>query len=312
VTKSRVVNLPASIRDRLLALARTGELNFQLILIRYYQERLLARIAVSHYSHNFMLKGGFLLYALALGDAHQIARPTRDVDFRAQGVPSAPDSMRGIFQEICAISIPDGVGFDIDRITAQAIIEDAVYPGVRVRIPASLSGTHDVVQVDVGFGDVVTPGPQEMEFPTLLDDMTVPRVQVYSVETIVAEKFEAMISLALVNGRLKDFFDVHQLAHAKAFDGGLLQEAVVDTFDHRGTTFDPNHPIFDDTFGADSERQRHWVVFIRRTGLGTAPDQFADVVVVVRRLLFPIYEACASGDGFAGTWSPDALRWTAS
>lgn len=309
MTKRRVVNLPASTRDRLLALARTGELNFQLILIRYYQERLLARIEVSHYSHNFMLKGGFLLYALALGDAHQIARPTRDVDFRAEGVPSDPESMRVIFQEICAISIFDGVVFDVDRITAQAIIEDAVYPGVRVRIPASLSGTRDVVQVDVGFGDVVTPGPQEMEFPILLDDMTIPRVQVYSVETIVAEKFEAMISLALVNGRLKDFFDVYQLAHAKAFDGVLLQEAVVNTFHHRGTPFDPDHPIFDDTFAADPQRQRHWTAFVRRTGLGAAPEQFSDVVVVVRLLLFSIYEACASGTGFAGSWSPDAFTW---
>jgi predicted nucleotidyltransferase component of viral defense system len=309
VTKRPVTNLPASIRDRLLKLAHAGGLNFQLVLVRYYQERLLARIEVSRYSHNFTLKGGFLLYALALGDTRQIARPTRDVDFRAQGIPSSPDSMRVIFQEICATPISDGVVFDVDQITAQAIIEDAIYPGVRVRIPASLSGTRDVVQVDIGFGDVVTPGPREMEFPILLEDMTVPRVQVYSKETVIAEKFEAMISLALVNGRLKDFFDVYQLAHADAFDGALLQEAVANTFHHRGTGFDLDHPIFDDTFSTDPVRQRHWNSFVRRTGLDAAPEQFAHVIVVVRLLLFPIFEGCAAGGGFSGTWSPDTLTW---
>lgn len=309
MTKRPITNLAASVRDRLLRQAHAGGLSFQLVLVRYYQERLLARLEMSRYNRNFMLKGGFLLYALALDNARQVPRPTRDVDFRAQGLPPDPESMRTVFEEISGIQLPDGVVFDVGRITAQAIVEDAEYPGVRIRIPASLSGTRDAVQVDIGFGDVVTPGPRQINFPVLLEDMPAPRVQTYSVETVIAEKFEAMISLALVNGRLKDFFDVYQLAKTEAFDGALLQEAVTNTFRHRGTGFDPNHPMFEDAFGTNPERQRHWAAFLRRTGLQSAPKQFVEVTCLVRDLLLPIYEACGTGARPPGTWSTDALAW---
>lgn len=180
---------------------------------------------------------------------------------RADGVRNDPETMRSVFAEVSAVTLPDGVSFNADGITTESITEDADYHGVRVHVPAQLAGARGRVQLDIGFGDVVTPEPQTLEFPVLLGDMSAPSLLAYSVETVVSEKFEAMISLSLINSRMKDFYDIHFLACTHSFDAEILQQAVKNTFSRRGASFRAAPVIFDRSFGADAERQRQWLAF---------------------------------------------------
>jgi hypothetical protein len=256
-----------------------------------------------------MLKGGLLLFALAKAAARSLGRPTKDVDLRADGVVNEPGELHTIFAEICKVALPDGVVFDIGAITAEPITEDADYQGVRVHVPVRLAGARGRVQIDIGFGDIVTPGPRSMDFPVLLEGMSVPSLQVYSNETVVSEKFEAMISLSLVNSRLKDFYDIYQLAHAYRFSGSSPQQAVRNTFRRRGTDFRPNPAIFQDSFAIDLDRQRQWRVFLNRTHLTQAPSAFVDVTADIGKFLWPVHDGCIHSIDLAGEWDPDRLAW---
>lgn len=192
-------HLDISVRDRLLAVAKREGRDFNVVLNLYYQERQLARLAASSYRDHFILKGGLLLYALAIGGKQQFARPTKDIDLRGGGISNDADNLRAIFVGVCAIEMPDGVSFDATGVTAEHIAEDAMYHGVRLHIPVNLAGARGRIRVDIGFGDVITPGPWDMELPTLLSDIPAPRVLAYSLETVIAEKFEAMLNLSLIN-----------------------------------------------------------------------------------------------------------------
>lgn len=311
MTQRPVKDVAASVRDRIRAIHRRTGLDYNPLMTRYYQERLLKRMELSSYANNFVLKGGFLLYAIAVESGWSIARPTQDLDFRAEMLKNDPETMRAAFTTICGIDLNDGIAFNVEGMTVRTIAEHKEYPGIEIRIPVSLGTSRDWVQVDIGFDDIVTPGPHEMELPVLLDGMEPPRVKAYSLETVVAEKFEAMIYLSTENGRLKDYFDLYQLARTSEFHGALLQEAILNTFRRRGTRFLPDPPIFRPEYFADPDRQRrHWAPLARR--VKGAPTQFADVVAAVRDFLLPVYDACMRGALFSGAWDPDALRWLPS
>jgi len=301
-------HLDISVRDRLLAIAKREGRDFNVILNLYYQERLLARLAASAYHDHFVLKGGLLLYALAIEGKQQFARPTKDIDLRGGGIGNDADGLRAIFANVCILDMPDGVSFDAAGVTAEHVAEDAMYHGVRLHIPVSLAQARGRIRVDIGFGDVITPGPWEMTLPVLLPDISAPRLLVYSLETVVAEKFEAMLSLSLINTRMKDFFDVYQLASAYSFDGAVLVEAIRGTCGRRGTPFTPDPPVLQEPFGLDLTRQRQWDAFLTRGRLVGSPRRLQDVMRLLRAFLGPLYAACLTDIAFSARWSPSDLH----
>ena len=189
-----------SVRARLLTLARQKGQSFELLLTRYANERLLHRLSLSPHRDRFVLKGAMLMTTW-FDDPH---RPTRDVDFLGYG-DSAPDAMLVTFREICAIEVNDGMMFDIDALRVELIREELEHGGLRLRTTGGLAGARMTVIIDIGFGDAIEPGLDEVDLPVLLD-LPQPRLRVYARETVIAEKFQAMVMLGLANSRMKDFY----------------------------------------------------------------------------------------------------------
>jgi predicted nucleotidyltransferase component of viral defense system len=271
-----------SLQDKLRNIAKSNGKDFQLILTRYLQERLLFRLSQSAHRDNFCLKGGALLYALE-GEA---SRPTLDLDLLSLIIRMDKERFHGIFQEICGIPFPDdGVLFDTVKISVAEIMEQRRYAGLQIKIPASLGTMRQTMKIDIGFGDVVTPSPSMMTYPTLLD-MDAPEIKAYSPETVIAEKFEAMIDLAESNSRMKDFYDVYQLLSKHLFDAEVLQMAVKQTFENRKTVLKRNHPLFDSSFADNPDRNQLWERFIQRSKLDESVS-FQEAMRVIRVFLIP-------------------------
>ena len=249
-----VTNLAASVRQRLANLARQRNEDFGLLLTKYALERLLFRISQSEYQKIFVLKGA-LLFELWTEQAH---RPTRDADFLSNG-DNDPSRFETIFKEICALTVDeDGLQFDQASVKAQRIKEDADYEGVRVTFLSYLERARIPMQIDIGFGDTITPAPVETSFPTILNGPA-PLLLAYPKETVVAEKFEAMVKLGMANSRMKDFHDLRTLSELFPFDGELLAEAIVRTFERRKTplpTIEAPPRAFTSEFFEDESKQR--------------------------------------------------------
>lgn len=275
----------ASIQSKLKQIAQEEGKSYQLILTRYFQERLLFRVFVSAYALNFCLKGGALLYALN----QEKSRPTLDVDFLALQLSNEASRLIEVFTEISTITYDtDGVTFDTSTLTAIPITNEGAYPGIRLKIRVSLGNIRQMMQVDIGFGDVVTPAPTHMEYPTLLA-MDSPQVQAYSIETIIAEKFEAMIDLAQINSRMKDFYDVYRLLQGEQYEVMTLRQAIINTFTCRQTVAQSAHPLFMNEFASDPKRTGQWKAFLRRSGLDMSLE-FTQVMETITRKLLPIYQ----------------------
>jgi len=275
----------ASIQDKLRNIAKSIGKDFQLILTRYFQERLLFRLSQTTHRDNLCLKGGTLLYALN----HETSRPTLDIDLLSLIIKIDKEKFVEIFREICNSSYPDdGVHFDSEKITVTEIMEQRKYAGLQIKVPVSLGSMRQVLKIDIGFGDVVTPKPDFMTYPTLLD-MDAPNIKAYSVETVIAEKFEAMIDLSESNSRMKDFYDVYQLLSQNRFDPKVLQEAISQTFKNRKTYVRQNHPIFEGSFANDLNRNKLWKGFLLRSKLDNSLA-FSEVMQRIREHLQPVYE----------------------
>ncbi len=274
-----------SIQDKLRNIAKATGKDFQLILTRYFQERLLFRLSQSKHRDNFCLKGGALLYALE----RETSRPTLDLDLLSMKIRLDKARFAGIFIEICDFQYPgDGVLYDTGKITVAEIMEQRRYAGLQIKVPVSLGNMRQVMKVDIGFGDVVTPPPNVMTYPTLLD-MEAPEIKAYSTETVIAEKFEAMIDLSESNSRMKDFYDVYQLLSKNRFDPETLQRAVSQTFINRRTVMRNNHPIFEPAFANDPIRLKQWEGFLHRSKLDDS-IAFQGVMQCIREYLLPVYE----------------------
>lgn len=218
-------NLAASVRQKLFDLARSRNEDFGLMLVKYGLERILYRLSRSKHRDAFVLKGA-LLFEIWTQRAY---RATRDADFLARG-DNSPERFVSIFKELCVIEVePDGLIFNADSVEAERITEDADYEGVRVTFTASLERARIPVQIDIGFGDAITPAPVETQYPTLLP-APIPRLLTYPKETVVAEKFEAMVKLGIANSRMKDFYDLEALSLTLDFDGKTLCEAIRKTY----------------------------------------------------------------------------------
>lgn len=227
--KQKPRNLPASVRARLLGLAKERNEDFQFVLGRWIVERFLYRLSVSPHKDQFVLKGAMLFIAWS-GKLH---RPTRDIDLLGWGSSEVGDVVETV-RSICQVSVDDGLHFELEGIQGERIREDGNYEGVRVRVPGTLAGARAQLQIDIGFGDAVEPAPQEREFPVLLDQ-EVPILRTYPPEAVIAEKLEAMVVLGIANSRMKDFYDIWTLASSSTFHLATIAHSVRTTFERRRT-----------------------------------------------------------------------------
>jgi hypothetical protein len=277
--KKSVTHIPSSVLARLKNISDKENLDFNFLLLRFIQERFLARLAVSEYVTKFILKGGFLLLAYNV----ERARPTRDIDFLGIGVSNKRKELEHIIREIAAIKLADGVDFLPDSIKSEEIKEEAEYSGIRIRLTAHIGTARNTIQLDFGFGDAVIPKPLQMEYPTVLENKKV-KVLAYSKETIVAEKFEALVKLSTINSRMKDFFDIVFLAHEFDFDGSILQLAIRNTFKRRNTDLKTAVELFVSDFDDQPGFQKSWAAFKRRTKV-TSDDSFKKIFAEIRQFL---------------------------
>jgi len=255
--------LAASVHARLLARAKQRGDDFNLILTRYAVERFLYRLSISPARERYWLKGA-MLFDLWFGVPH---RPTRDADFLGLG-PADSETLRDTLCEICVIASDDGMTFDANSLVIEEIREDASYGGLRARLVGRLGNARCPIQLDIGFGDAVTLAAEEVLYPTLLDNMSAPRLRVYPRATFVAEKLEAIVSLGMANSRMKDYFDLRALAREGVLDARSLAEAIAATFARRGTALRDELPIgLTDEFARDAAKRAQWRAFLGKSRL---------------------------------------------
>jgi len=274
-------DLAASVRARLLNIAKTEGSNFNQVLVRYALERFLYRLSQSPHADRFLLKGA-LLFTLWYDMPH---RSTRDADLLGFG-PSDLESIGQTFREIASITVDDGISFDPESVNAVDIRKDAGYAGARVVITGELARARCKTQIDIGFGDAVTPGPVQSEYPVLLKDFPAPRLRTYPVYTVISEKLHAIALLGMTNSRIKDYLDLWVLLDRESLNMNTLAQAISATFTRRGMAVPTELPIgLSDEFAADSTRQALWTAFVKKNELAMIP--LADVVARIRSGLEP-------------------------
>lgn len=282
--KKEIINIAASVKERLRNISiQTGK-EYENVLRQYVQERFLFRLSISNYKNNFILKGALLFIA------HNISRsrPTRDIDFLGTSLTNGKDEIKDIIKEILKINSEDGLRFDADTIESENIVEDADYHGVRIKFYAYLESSKERIQIDIGFGDKISPKPIKIYFPTLLD-FPPPQLNVYSIESALAEKFEAIVSLLLETSRMKDFYDILFFAGNHNFQMKILREAILTTFNHRGTDIELRKNIFRDKFKTDDKLQKYWNAFLQRNKLN-AENNFSKVIDHISLFVEPLFD----------------------
>lgn len=290
-------NVAASVRAKLLNKARADKRDFTLVLTRYALERLLYRLSISEHADHFLLKGA-LLFDLWFDVP---LRPTRDMDLLGFGI-AEESHLIAVFVDLCTLEIDDGIRFDAQSVRAEEIRKEANYNGIRVTLLAWVDGARCPVQVDVGYGDAVTPAAETVEYPAMLEEFPAPKLRVYPRYTVVAEKLEAMISLGIANSRMKDYFDLWVLARHSDFEGDVLREAIGATLSRRGTDIPTGVPFgLTEAFATDAQKQMQWQGFLKKNRLEALTLE--QVVSVLCKLLIPPLNALASGQGFGGTWN---------
>jgi predicted nucleotidyltransferase component of viral defense system len=298
----QIKDLTASVKARLLNIAKQTNRDFNAVLLQYFQKRFLYRLSISQYQAGFILKGALLLLTRRMSRL----RPTRDIDFLGQGISNTPDKIKKIMQEIVAIDCEDGVHFDHRNITVDEIAENADYKGIRVRIEAMLDAIREVLWMDVAFGDKIVGGPYQTDFPVLLEQMPVPKINVYSIESSIAEKFESLVKLSFVSSRMKDIYDVLFQAENDSFIFDNLREAIITTFKHRGTSLEDRRVIFGIDFKKDIEKQKQWTAFLSRNRL-TFNESFPDAMIKLEHILEPV---CNNDPKMPGSrWDYKDWKW---
>lgn len=278
----------ASVRARLLNVAKAQGIDFHQVLVRFALERILYRLTQSPHADRFLLKGA-LLFTLWYDMPH---RATRDADLLGFGA-SDRDSIAQVFRDIAAIAAADGIVFDPASVTVEDIRKEAGYGGVRVVLTGELAKARCRTQIDVGFGDAVTPAPVESVYPVLLEDLPAPRLRTYPVYTVIAEKLHAIALLGMINRRLKDYFDLSVLLERETLDTDLLAQAIKATFERRGMAIPAALPVgLTDEFAHDTSRQALWRAFIKKND--GVPEPLPDVVGHLRGVLGPVLTALRS------------------
>lgn len=282
---SEIKNYGKSIRARLLNVAKQEEVFYQTILTRYFQERLLYRISQTRFRENFYLKGGALMYAYE----RFAARPTLDIDFLGTHISNDSERIAEAFREICAVDCKeDGVLFACDKIETQNITEFKDYHGIRLSIPVTMDTIAQVLTMDVGFGDVVTPRPVSLDYPLLLEGLPEASILAYSTETVIAEKMHAIIDLADQSSRMKDYYDIHHLLTSFQYDTAILQDAINHTFENRHTPYNADTMFFREDFPDHPQMQVRWTAFLRKATINSALS-FPEVVRWLQDTLKPYW-----------------------
>jgi predicted nucleotidyltransferase component of viral defense system len=300
--KDEPKNVAQSVRDRLRTVTVGLRLDYNLVLARYVLERLLYRLSVSPHGNRFALKGAMLFSVWTAN----IVRPTRDLDLLGFGSSDAY-ALRDTFREIMRTPAPDdGVVFDLDSVRTEPIRAKHRYDGVRIGALAFIGSARVPIQIDIGFGDAITPGLDEQDYPTLLDGPA-PRLRAYPRETVVAEKLEAIVDIGTRTSRMKDYYDLLYLARFFAFDGSTLSRAIRATFERRRTELPRVVPAaLSPDFGSDIAAVERWNAFVRRTPLPIDPPKLAGVVEEIARFVMPPAIAAASGRPFVQQWQASA------
>lgn len=273
-------NLGASVRARLLQLAKASGQSFDLILTRFALERLLFRLSQSSHAGRFVLKGAMLMMSW-FDDPH---RGTRDLDLLGFGNPE-PDPMLATFREILEQQADDGVTFDAETLRVDRIREGLEYGGLRLRVAASIGGARITLTIDIGFGDALEPGAEVLDYPSMLG-FPMPRLRAYERETVIAEKFQAMVMLGRANTRMKDFYDIWILSRSFDFSDDRLARAITATFERRETPIPTEVPdALTDAFAKDEQKQRQWHVFVE--GVAHDAGDLRDVIAEISTFLMP-------------------------
>ncbi len=293
----------ASIRQKLRNLARECEQDFDYVLRQYVMQRLLYRLSCSEYADQFLLKGA-LLFWIWNEDFH---RPTRDIDLLSFG-DNDVKHLESVFRRIVSQDEDDGLIFDIDSVSGIEIKEDADYPGVRITGFADLKNARIPFQADIGYGDAVVPAAEAVKLPVYLD-LPAPQLRVYPVYAVIAEKFQAMVVLGIANSRMKDFYDIHVIAHSMVLDGNILTQAIKATFETRKTAISTEElALFSDTFKQDAGKNAQWNAFLSKQNM-TEEMEFSDIVTEIKQFIEPVYRSIPADQPFTQQWRPDAFCW---
>ncbi|HEU5367476.1 MAG TPA: nucleotidyl transferase AbiEii/AbiGii toxin family protein [Ktedonobacterales bacterium] len=307
---TKVTNVAASVDTRLKSLSkRTGQ-PFSDLLLLYTLQGFLRRLEQSAYKDHLVLKGGLLLFGMQA----ELGRATRDLDLLGRHTPIDLDSVAALVREICLQAPPedDGLRFDAENVKTEIITEENEYPGVRARFYGYLAHARSRVVVDVAAGDPIIPGPRAFPYPILLGQQPL-ILQAYSIESIVAEKLDALANRGLLTSRLKDCYDLWMLAGQHPFDGSLLQQAIQATFAARGRVFTPELPIIlTPAFAEDTQKQQQWAAFLNAKSATSAPASLAEALAPVTQLLKPLWQASSTGETFSGCWDCAAAEWRAA
>ena len=273
----KITNIGVSNFRKLLEQARKNKLNFNPLLKRYLQERFLYRLSKSAYKDNFMLKGGLLLITVDI----PASRPTMDIDLLIHKLDNK--KVVDAFKEILSVEYPDGVTFDSDSLQSEPITKDGAYHGTRLKFKAHFYTSHNDMSIDLGLGDYVI-NPREITFPTILNE-DAPVLTAYSLETIVAEKLEAMVKLLHANSRMKDFYDVYTILNTHTLSQKTLAKAVKGTFANRQTSLNGLMLVFSPDFYNSADKQIQWKAFLTKNKIIGAPLEFSHIVKVIEEKL---------------------------
>jgi len=288
----------ASVHQRLLNKARESSSPFNEILQRFAIERFIYRLSKSPHADEFILKGALMLSVWS-GPA---SRPTMDMDFLGR-ISNSLEAIVIAIRDVCGMNVEaDGMSYDADTVAATRITEDAEYEGVRARVRGGLGNARVSLQMDIGFGDVIVPAPRKVVYPGLLD-FPVSELNGYTMESTIAEKFQAMVKLGILNSRMKDFYDIWMLSRAFDFRGEILAEAVEKTFENRNTPITVTPTVFDPWFAKAGDKKVQWQGFARKAKLAGAPETFEDAVAAVKVFLEPVIVSLAGKRTFRGIWN---------
>jgi hypothetical protein len=309
--KREIKNMPKSVHDRLLALARKSRRPYNELQQRFAMERFLYRLSVSPFADRFTLKGALAFLAWT-GDV-ALYRPTADIDLLGQ-TSNAEEDLLQLFRQVALTEAPDdGLQFDPESVTIEPIAEDAEYQGTRIKLLGRLGSARVSLQVDIGFGDAPLPRPTTVSLPTLLD-FPAPTIRGYRPEASIAEKLHTMVDLEARNSRMKDFADIWFLARHFDFDGKALASAVAATFQRRRTEIQQAPLALTDEFAESEVKQAQWKAFLRRNSTTQVPSEFQIVVSGIRAFLTPVLESVVTGEAFpqrwtaSGPWRPKATE----
>lgn len=296
--KKDIKNIQASVRAQLKNKTKESNCSFSEILQYYAIERFLYRLGCSEYADKFILKGALMFTVWQVPER----RTTLDIDF-ATHFDNKIASIERVIKNVCKLPVvPDGLIYDVETIKGYKIKEDAQYEGVRIKFRAFLERTRITMQIDVGFGDIIYPKAKLINYPVILN-FPEPHLKVYSAESVISEKFEAMVKFSLLNSRMKDYYDIWLMMRKFDFKGSKLVEALKRTFQHRKTSLPQGKPLFaEEIYDDRSDRQTLWKAFLRKGEIKNAPEKLGTTAREIEKFLIKPLKAIQKDQDFNEEW----------